>query len=637
MATLEQLETGLKKAYDSGNMEYARILGAEIVKARGSKVNQIPGGEIPGTASPDNKQAKIDKTMESVGGPLVGTVEAGATLLTGIPAGLAGLVDGTQGVLDSIRNGTFGTPEGVKAAEAKAAEAMQRYTYVPRTPSGQEQVKAIGEVAQNVLPVAPLAQAAAITQAAKPAVAQAVQGAKQAGGKALTVGKQTAAQIMPGNGSAGPAAAISIDAATPTPGTMGSAGAAATDMATLRQARADSLPVPIKLTKGQRERTFEQQRFERETAKDAETGAPLRQRFEEQNRQIFQNFDAWLDQTGAEAPSLRDTGVVVTKAIKTKADGVKAKIRDLYKKAEEAGELENPITLDTLVQHINESAPEASTAPILDVARRKLLQIGAVTEGEAGQLIPLEIPLKKAEMVRQAISRATNYEPTNIRQGSIMKGLIDQQTEGLGGNLYKQARRVRAQFAREFENRAVISDLLNNKRGMDDRKVAFEDVHKRAVLDGSLDDVRMVRRTLQTQGEEGMQAWRELQGQTVNYIKEQTFGNVARDSTGAPTASPAKLDKVIKQLDKDGKLDFVFGKQGAQQLRDINDIAKDVLTVPANAVNTSNTASVLLTALDTMATFGTTGVPVPAIQALKAISKNVKQRKTRKQVQDALK
>ena len=87
---------------------------------------------------------------------------------------------------------------------------------------------------------------------------------------------------------------------TPTPGTMGSMGAAGVDMATIRRMAAEELPVPVRLTKGQAERSFEQQRFERETAKDPARGLPLRERFADQNEAILKNFDVWADETGAQ-------------------------------------------------------------------------------------------------------------------------------------------------------------------------------------------------------------------------------------------------------------------------------------------------------------------------------------------------
>src|SRR5258708_17238021 len=99
-------------------------------------------------------------------------------------------------------------------------------------------------------------------------------------------------------------------------------------------------------------------------------------------------------------------------------------------------------------------------------------------------------------------------------------------------------------------------------------------------MKGSLEDVRALRRTLQTGGDQGKQAWKELQGATIQHLKDEITKNVATDIKGNKVVSPARLDRLVTELDKDGKLDFVFGKRGAQQIRDVNDIAKDVFTAP---------------------------------------------------------
>jgi hypothetical protein len=90
-------------------------------------------------------------------------------------------------------------------------------------------------------------------------------------------------------------------------------------------------------------------------------------------------------------------------------------------------------------------------------------------------------------------------------------------------------------------------------------------------------------------------------------------------------------------MDRGGKLDFVLGKKGAQTVRDVNEIAKVVKTLPPGAVNTSNTASVLLLALsEAGATQALTGLPVPAMSLLRAASAHIKDMKTRDRVKAAL-
>jgi hypothetical protein len=135
----------------------------------------------------------------------------------------------------------------------------------------------------------------------------------------------------------------------------------------------------------------------------------------------------------------------------------------------------------------------------------------------------------------------------------------------------------------------------------------------------------------------GQQAWRDLQGETMNWIKDQAFANTATDQRGNVILSVPKLDRAIKRLDADGRLQTIFGKQGAQHLRDLNDLAKVIYTTPPGAVNTSNTASVLLAALAEAGVTGSmTGLPVPVLSTLRVLSKQVKNRQLQKRIEIAL-
>lgn len=630
MATLQELEQALVNADKAGDLDAARRLAAVLVKARQDTTNQIPDTIVPGTTP--------EYVEPSLGEKIVGTGEAALTLATGATGGTVGMIGGTlKGLAEQILSGQFGSREAANLVEKSAMQGAQALTYAPRTQSGQEQVQAVGEVLQNVPPVipviGPIGAVAASTKMAAPAVAATagrvaapvVAATKRAGQAAAKVAEPIR-EMMPG-----------ATAKRPTPGTPGSGGAAGVDMATLRQAKAEELPVPIKLTEGQKTRQFEQQRFERETAKLPEVGAPIRERFATQNKQLQQNLEAFVDMTGAEAPDLRSIGLTVDKALRDRAARDKTRIRTLYKEAEKAGEMEAPVKLDTVVQHLVDNAPEAEVANVLKATRAKALQLGVATEAPDGTLIAQPVTLKTAELFRRSIGGATNAEPTNIMQASTMRGLIDTSTEGLGGNMYKQARAARARFGSDYENIGLVKNLLGQKRGSNDRSIAMEDVLRRSVIDPStsLDTVRQVRRLLQTEGPNGQQAWKELQGGTLKFLRDEATKGVGRDELGNPILSPGQLDRVIGQLDKSGKLDFVFGKKGAEQLRIINDVAKDVLVAPPGSVNTSNTASVLAGMMD-IAISGTAGVPAPVMTSFRLLTKGIKDAKTRAKVRQAL-
>lgn len=559
---------------------------------------------------------------------IVGAGETALALGTGATSGALGMIGGTlKGLAEQLITGQYGTQQAADAVERAAIEGAQALTYAPRGQAGQEMTQAAGEALAPLAAVAPMtAELGAIAQGARAAAPVARAAAGEVAAPIQHGAQQITQAIRP----------ASADIQSGAAGAR-SGGAAAVEAGTLRQAKAEELPVPIKLTEGQKTRDFGQQRFERETAKEPELGEPIRQRFAEQNMKLQQNFDAFIDSTGAEAGDLRAVGQSVDKALRSRAAADKTKIRTLYKEAEKTGEMESPVTLDALVKHIDESGPEAEVANVLKAAKAKAIQLGVATENENGQLIPQPVSLKNAELFRRSINGATNAEPTNIRQASIMKGLVDEATEGAGGEAYRKARAARSKFAKDYENVSLVKNLIGQKRGSNDRAIALEDVLRRSVIEPStsLDDVRQIRRLLQTEGPSGQQAWKELQGATLNYIKDEALKNVARDQQGNAIISPAQLDRAIQKLDKNGKLDFVFGKKGAEMLRTVNDVAKDVLVAPPGAVNTSNTASVLAGLMD-VAISGASGIPAPIMTSLRLATKSIKDRKTRARVRKAL-
>ena len=627
MATLQELEQALVNADRAGDIDAARRLAAVLVKARQDTTNQIPDTIVPGVTP--------QYVEPSLGEKIIGAGEAVLTIGTGAVGGTAGLIGGTlKGLAEQILSGQFGSREAANLVEKSAMQGAQALTYAPRTQSGQGQVQAVGEVLQNVPPVipvvGPIGAVAASTKVAAPVVA-------------ATAGR-VAAPVVQATKRAGQAVAKVVEpimlgaiVKKPTPGTPTPGGAAGVDLATLRQAKAEELPVPIKLTEGQKTRQFDQQRFERETAKLPGVGEPIRERFAAQNKQLQQNLETFIDMTGAEAPDLRSIGLTVDKALRDRAARDKTRIRTLYKEAEKAGEMEAPVKLDTVVQHLVDNMPEAEVANVLKATRAKALQLGVATEAPDGTLIAQPVSLKTAELFRRAIGGATNAEPTNIMQASQMRSLIDASTDGLGGNMYKQARAARARFGSDYENIGLVKNLLGQKRGSNDRSIAMEDVLRRSVIDPStsLDTVRQVRRLLQTEGQNGQQAWKELQGGTLKFMRDEATKGVGRDELGNAILSPGQFDRVITQLDKSGKLDFVFGKKGAEQLRTINDVAKDVLVAPPGSVNTSNTASVLAGMMD-IAISGTAGVPAPVMTSFRLLTKGIKDAKTRARVKQAL-
>lgn len=632
----EQAKKELEEDVAAGRVS---VPGGSLDAAREQLFAQI----IPGSQPID----RVQQPEPTLGQQIVGAGETALALGTGATAGTLGMLGGTAaGLAQEILSGQFGTQEAVKRVEEAAVRGGEALTYAPRTQAGQSQLGAVGQVLQQAIPIAPLTgELAMLGRAAQQAAPAARAVTEQAVQRGVVQPAQAAGGAVAGAARGAVNAgreAIGLGVPeTPTPGTMGSMGAAGVESATLRQARAAELPVPVKQTLGQRTRDFGELRFEREIAKDPEMGAPIRDRLAEQQRQVAQNFDSFIDATGAEIrESLGAVGETVTQAIRERAAKDKTKIRTLYKEAEKAGQMSDPVDLAPLTDYLNQNRAGRRQTPILSTVAEELKVLGVADGNLAdGSLQVRPMTLKQAEDVRKAINKFySKTDPNDARVAGELKQVIDTATENVGGDLYKKARAARVQYAQDYENIGLIKNLLNTKRGSADRIIALENVVEKSIYSPatSLQSVKELRRILETSGNAGKQAWNELKGATLEYIRDQAYKKVETDQAGNRIISPAALERTITALDKSGKLDFVFGKQTAEQLRILNDVAKDLFTVPAGSVNYSNTASVLTQALDTMVTYGATGIPVPAMQALKATIKTVKQKQVRKRVQKAL-
>lgn len=375
---------------------------------------------------------------------------------------------------------------------------------------------------------------------------------------------------------------------------MSGVGSAEVPEIAQRMQLAQGLRVPVQLSKGQATRELGQQAFEAETPKSfPEIGKPLVQAQAQRNEGILQNFDAYVDATGKETYGLRETGRVVDRALVNQVNRVKEKINEAYTLARESGETQEPIPYAPLKAYIEQQTPtvRSKLAPILDAVDEQIKVNDPQGTGA--------ISINQLEDIYQFINK--NYDPTDaVSSGHVrqMKNLINTVTEGKGGENYQAARALRTKFGREFENIGAVDKLLRTKKGTEDRAVAFEDVFKHSVLDGSLDDVQAIGRTLKKAGPEGEQAWRELQGQTIEHIKDQVTRNIDTDMFGNPVVSPAKFKSIVRELDQDGKLDYLFGKKGAQELRDLLETTILINAPLKGAVNQSNTASAFIRAMD---------------------------------------
>jgi hypothetical protein len=400
-------------------------------------------------------------------------------------------------------------------------------------------------------------------------------------------------------------------------------GAAEVPEAVTRYQTAQQLRVPIPLSKGEATKDFAQQAFEAETAKNfPETvGKPLLEAKASRNDRILQNFDQYVDATGKEKYGLEATGRVVDEALVNSAKRAKADINAAYTAAREAGETSQLVDITPIKTYLDGLEAEAINAPIITSAKMKLDALAP--EGKTS--------INDLEEVRKMVGRLSGSTPTNQLYGKEINKLIDTTTADVGGELYKNARKLRADYARTFENAGYVDKLLSKKPGTTDRSVALEDVFSHSILKGSKQDVQNIGLVLKKAGPEGQKAWKELQGQTIQYIKDEVTKNSKNDIKGNPIVSPAKFKAIVRELDQDGKLDYVFGKKGAQEVRDLLETTLNVNTTVEGAANYSNSSSAIIRGLDLLGKF-----PVPKLLGAKTVSEMIKNQELKKQVKESV-
>ena len=511
----------------------------------------IISGDVPTVVGQVANPPVVETPKRSMQEKMMALYEVPATMLSGaaltVPSAISAMVTG----------------EGPTAM-------AQRNMYQPRSGASQDVLQSIGGAFEAsklppVLPTGMIPSYARMMGATQPQVSQAVQNVP-------TMPDLLRRQAQP---------------------TMAGVGAAQTPETVGRTQMAQQLRVPVQLSKGQAKRELGQQQFEIETPKiSPELGKPLVEAQAKRNDAILQNFDAFVDATGKQTFGLRATGKVVTDVLNKEAQSAKTKIEKAYNLAKEKGETEAPIQYAPLKAFIENETPTTRTAnaPILNIVYEQLAKNDPKGTGQ--------ISINALEDIYKVINK--NYVPAtpNASYGRDMRNIINEITEGKGGDLYQEARRLRQDYSKRFENIGAIDRLISTKANSDDRVVAFEDVFQKSIINGSLDDVKNLGFALKRSGPQGQQAFKELQGQTIEFLKDRVTQSIDTDMFGNPVVSPAKFKSAVRELDQDGKLDYLFGKKGAQEIRDLMETTILVNAPLKGAANYSNTASAVIRGLD---------------------------------------
>jgi len=629
---IEALIAGAPMTTPTGETRLPRLPREPSLKARADEGESFIGGIAKRVIQPGLQH--YYELAKEAGEKIVGAGEAATALATGGPATVGAAYGGIGAAL--LSPFTKQTPAEVEATTKKILSTIG---YQPKTTRGQEYVNELAKFFEETkLPPVLTPEFMALQAAQVGAGTQAANIARRATAPAVSVepprvlptqpnlastdvpavlrkqleARQASTAATQPTPAAAPTAVAPAAAVEPAAGRV-SAGAAVVPQEDLRIARARSLPVPIDLSKDQATRAPADVRFARETAKDPVLGQALQEKYALDNAKIQQNLDFLSEQTGAQMIGLppAELGQQVLKVFEPYKKARKEQIGSAYEAARAAGEMSELINIKALNDFVAKNASAEINAPILSSIKSDIKRF-------AGK--GTEISLNDLEEMRKMIVALSGDSRSNAHFGKEAKKVIDHLTENKGGKLYKVARKLNADYMTEFENTPVIRNLTSMKPGTKQRSVAIEDLVEKSLLRGPTSDVRELFATLEKTGPEGQAIINELRGYVANKIKDEATKGVTLDINGKPYVSTKGLDSQIKNLDKSGKLELLFGKEGAEHYRTLNDVTKDIQTVPQGTTNPSGTASTILAAMAEMgAQTALTGVPVPVAMVAKQL------------------
>lgn len=562
MATLVEFRTKYPQYNDMPDVELADSLHqkfySDIPRVQFFQQLEIGGSQLPGS----EKTITLPKAQPSIMDRLGAVLEVPATMATGLVSSAAAV---PYGLYKGITSGKMGTPEGVQIGQREAQEFMERNTYQPRTETAQDVLGGMARVL-GALPPTLGATGSALTALAPAATGQ----MRMAVAPAVASTQQRMAALLAPKS------------------TMMGGGAASADEALVRQQRALGQGIP--LTKGQQLQDFAQQQFESDVVKQSPDLAKSLLDFKSQQKKDIQGrFEQLIDQTGVDVDvsNPRKIGAIVDSALVKQFEAKQKLVNDAYKKARDAGETKAVVDTSKLDQWLADNAPEAITVRAIDTMKAKLDALKKATNGQ--------ITIDDLENLYQVAGQLSEPGKASAKFMGNVKKVINETTEGAGGDLYRAARAERADLGRQFEDTYRVAKLLGTKGGYADRAVALDDVFSHVVLDGDLDQMRTVTKLLKNGGEDGQKAYAALQGQTIQYLKDQlnknTSGKLSYDA----------FAKTLATLDKEGKLDYMFGKKGRETLTELQGTLRDALVEIPGTVNYSNTGSVVVRALDKLA------------------------------------
>lgn len=530
---------------------------------------------------------KLQEGKQALGEKIIGAGEAGLTALSG---GLAAPVSALGGVVGSLASGKYGTQQGVQAGQEMARRLQEGGTYQPRTAQGQQYVQDLQKVFEaSKLPPVGVPEVAGFAPLAGPASQQARgmvgQGANtlQQWGNEIRAGApsqmQQQFQAKGGLQSAGAAAttdqaavnALLAKASPELQAEFKNTPITNVNLPALERAvEADTLPVPVKLTKGQASQDINILSDEMNSrGKHPE----LANRFNEQNGKLIENINAIRDRA---APDVYGTNHLenadtVINAYKALDDARVSDISAKYKALRDAAGGDFPIDGKKFAENAEKMLGKELKTDFLPPALAKQLE-----RYKNGETMTFEQFESMRTNLASEMRKAERSGDGNAKAAAsiVRTALEDLPLSGEAEKLKPLANEARSAAKARF-------DLLKKDPAYDAavNDVAPDKFITKYIINGNKRDLEALVSQL-GKGSEGHQA---VSAAVVNYLKDKA--GVINDNGNF---SQAGYNKALKQLDPK-LLDLVDGET-AQQLKALGNVARYTQAQPRGSyVNQSNT------------------------------------------------
>ena len=559
----------------------------------------------------------------------------GSSMIATPVAGLAGIAQGVKNTFDSA----MGNAPGMSAAD-RVSQVQSALTYQPRSIQGQALTGLITKPAELLGKGADFAGQKAADITGSPAIGAAVNTGLQAVPAVVLKGAGRIAAPAADAGAAATAAAAQDAAAAAAKNYAAKSGldwdslsdAIKTKLTTVagdaknldnldpealaREAKLQSLPVPVPATRGQLTRDPVALRNEGNVSTTT-AGAPIRDIHLAQNQALLDNLDVLKGKvtgtgtTASQATTPQAAGASLQGAARAKLEFQQAKVKQLYQAAQDSGETAQKVDV-TPIQDLITKTPDQTHygyakswigqntersqlpgAPTTTTDSLGMRYDGPVSDPTTG---PRQVSINDLEDLRKAaVAKAMNGGEDGYYAGKLISA-IDTATDGAGGDLYKAARAARKQQALEFGDQGAVAKLVDDK-SRTDRTTALENTVK-SIANGSLEDVQNVKRTLLTGGDAstrtaGKTAWRDLRASVIQDIKDRATNGVALNERDQLHITPAAMKRAIDSYGP-AKLDEIFGPGTHRQLYNILDATRTLKAqLPSAAVGSSTMANMM--------------------------------------------